>query len=91
MPTATVNNPDANFSGRRAAIRFGANAGQMGRPSKTPHTFTFGGRTTTTFPMVPETLSVRYKKKRPLRGRTPARGRAALTIQLDSEKPIPRF
>ena len=91
MPTATVNNPDANLSGRRAAIRFGANAGQMGRPSKTPQSFLVAGQTPRTFfPLVPETLSVRYKKKQ-LRGRTPARGRAALTIQLDSEKPMPRF
>ena len=81
MPTANVSNPDANFNSQRRTIKA---TGKPGRASLTQTDFR-GSPT-----RVPETVGVRYKKK-PARGRKAARGRAALTIQLDSERPIPRF
>jgi len=85
MPTANVSNPDADFSGSRTT-QF--RTGKFQRPSKSQG-FSFGGNF---YPSrVNEEIDVRYKKKRPSRGRKAARGRSALTIQLDSEKPMPRF
>jgi len=81
MPTATVRNPDANFNSPRRTMK---STGQPGRSSLT--------QTRLGAPVqVAETIDVRYKKKRPARGRKASRGRAALTIQLDSERPTPRF
>ena len=85
MPTANVSNPDANFSGKRTINR---STGKAQRPSKSQGV-SFGGQFYGT--NVDETIDVRYKKKRPARGRKASRGRAALTIQLDSERPTPRF
>ena len=81
MPTANVSNPDANFNTQSRIIK---GTRQRGRASLTQVDFRGVPR------RVPETVGVRYKKK-PARGRKAARGRAALTIQLDSERPIPRF
>lgn len=85
MPNTTRKNPDANFSGRQITNRY---TGQLLRPSKTKG-FSFGGNF---YPSnVPEQIDYRFKKKRLGGKRAAARGRSALTIQLDSEKPMPRF
>ena len=85
MPTANVSNPDANFSGRRTTHR---QTGKVQYPSKSQGINIGGGFIPN---QVNAEIDVRYKKKRPARGRKAARGRSALTIQLDSEKPMPRF
>ena len=77
MPTATVRNPAGNIASVRRA--------KKGSPGQFTRTRIGGGG------QVDATINVRYKKKRPSRGRKPARGRAALAIQLDSEKPMPKF
>ena len=77
MPTATVRNPAADVTSARRPKK-----GATGQFTRTR--IGGGGQ-------VDATINVRYKKKRPSRGRKPARGRAALTIQLDSEKPMPKF
>ena len=80
MPTATVNNPDANFNAKRTVNR---RTGKHERPSKSKTVNIIGLRAP--IPVsVPETLSVRYKKKRLPRGRTSAPRRSALTIPLRS-------
>jgi len=85
MPTSSKNNPDANFSGRQMTNRV---TGVKERPSKTKG-ITFGG---TFYPTnVPERVDYRFKKKRLGGTRAAARGRSALAIRLDSEKPAPRF
>ena len=85
MPDTTRKNPDANFSGQPVVNR---GTGKQQRPSKTKG-FSVGG---TFYPRyVNEQIDYRFKKKRLGGKRAAARGRSALTIQLDSEKPIPRF
>ena len=78
MPTASENNPGADRS-RPVTNRAGTLLGyrKVGATSD--------------FSTVQGTRSVRYKKKRPARSSKAARGRSALTIQIDSEKPMPRF
>ena len=80
MPTASVNNPNADRSRQVFGTRRDPRTGF--RPVGSPIGST---------DVVQGTVDVRYKKKRPARGRKAARGRAALTIQLDSERPMPRF
>ncbi len=82
MPTASENNPGADLSrpvfGTRRDPRTGF------RPVGSP----IGSSD-----VVQSTRSVRYKKKRPaaVARKRMASGRSALTIQIDSEKPMPRF
>jgi hypothetical protein len=78
MPTATESNRSADIN-RPVTNRAGTLLGYRKKGATTDMT------------TVQPTTTTRYKKKRPARGRKPARGRSALTIQLDSEKPIPRF
>jgi hypothetical protein len=85
MPNTTRKNPDADFSGRQFTNRV---TGVRERPSKTQGV-SFGG---TFYPTnVPEQIDYRFKKKRLGGKRAAARGRSALAIRLDSEKPAPRF
>jgi len=77
MPTATVRNPAADVTSARRP--------KKGATGQFTRTRIGGGR------QVDATIDVRYKKKLPSRyGRRKAT-RSALTIQLDSERPIPRF
>ena len=85
MPDTTRKNPDANFSGPQMTNRA---TGAKERRSKTQG-ITIGGTFYAT--NVPEQIDYRFKKKRLGGKRAAARGRSALTIQLDSEKPMPRF
>ena len=76
MPETSVSNPRADFSGSRQRKK--GSPGEFTRPRKNGM-----GR-------VDEKITVRYKKKRPARSARRA-SRSALTIQLDSERPIPKF
>ena len=80
MPTARVNNPAADRSRPVFPTRRDPRTGfrRVGSPI---------GSTD----VVQGTLDIRYKKQQLARRRKASRGRAALAIRLDSEKPIPRF
>jgi len=80
MPTASVNNPNADRSRQVFGTRSDPRTGF--RPVGSPIGST---------DVVQGTVDVRYKKKQLARRRKASRGRAALAIRLDSEKPIPRF
>ena len=80
MPTASENNPGADRSRPVLATRRDPRTGF--RPVGSP----IGSSD-----VVQSTRSVRNKKKRTARSSKAARGRSALTIQTDSEKPMPRF
>ena len=77
MPTATVRNPAANIASPRRP--------KKGSPGQFVRSRLGGGGN------VDATINVRYKKKRPARSSRRNPSRSALTIQLDSERPVPRF
>ena len=79
MPTASENNPAADRTRPVLGTRRDPRTG-----------FRRKGAPALSVEVVQSMRNVRYKKKRPA-GQRKAAGRSALTIQLDSEKPIPRF
>ena len=85
MPDTTKKNPDADFTSRRSINRV------TGKPQRTSKTqgVSFGGRFYGI--NVDEQIDYRFQKKRLGGKRVAARGRSALTIPFDAEKPLPKF